>query len=786
VPEIPAVPGIVPGNVGAELAPPGPTKVGPYTVATTTTTVAEVFAPDGLLARALPGFEPRAGQAEMADAVARAFAGGGVLLAEAGTGTGKTLAYLVPAILSRQRVLISTGTKNLQEQIFFKDIPALRDALGIPFTATYMKGRANYLCLHKLDQLSEGVGPRAVSVSHDVFLPIIREWSARTGTGDRAELEDLPEDLAFWNDVSATAETCLGGECPRYDDCFVTRMRQRAASSDLVIVNHHLLCADAAVRQNAYGEVIPACSQAVVDEAHQLEDVATQYFGLSVSTYRLEELARDVERSLLAIVGKDRKARDDVVKSIERLRDHARAFFNELACAHRPSRAPRGRESTLEAEGRESSVTRERGWGPASIRSARGPSEARVRETPSERERGWGPASIRSARGPSEARVRETPSERERGWGPASIRNDDRVRATPESLAEASEAAAHLTGALDIVESTLALVRLKPDPAEHRPRPDATVEDRADDVAEDIAALARRAGELRGELRFLLRADDPEYVFFVEFRGRGVFLRAAPIDVSKIVRELLLDRMRTTVLTSATLTVDGTFEYIRDRLGIRRAEELRLPSEFDFARQAILYLPPRMPDPRSPDFPLAAGREVIEILRRTEGRAFVLFTSYAMLRAVQAIAELAISYPILVQGTAPRSQLLKQFRETPHAVLLATASFWQGVDVIGDALSCVIIDKLPFASPGDPITAARIDAIRARGGEPFAEYQVPLAVLTLQQGLGRLIRHRRDRGVLAVLDPRLRTKQYGRRFIDSLPPAPVVHALADIERFFHN
>jgi ATP-dependent DNA helicase DinG len=282
----------------------------------------------------------------------------------------------------------------------------------------------------------------------------------------------------------------------------------------------------------------------------------------------------------------------------------------------------------------------------------------------------------------------------------------------------------------------------------------------------------------------LLRADDPEYVYFVEFRGRGIFLRASPVDVSRIVRELLLDRMRATVLTSATLSVDGTFEYIRDRLGITQATELRLASEFDFTRQAILYLPPRMPDPRSDDFALAAGREVIEILRRTEGRAFVLFTSYATLRAVQAVAELAIDYPILVQGTAPRSQLLKQFRQTPHAVLLATSSFWQGVDVIGEALSCVIVDKLPFASPGDPITAARIDAIRARGGDPFTEYQVPLAILALQQGLGRLIRHRRDRGVLAVLDPRLRTKGYGRRFVASLPPAPIVHDLSSVEAFF--
>jgi ATP-dependent DNA helicase DinG len=651
---------------------------------------AAVFDRDGALASTLSAFEPRESQATMAAAVAEVFERGGVLLAEAGTGTGKTLAYLVPAILSRQRVLVSTGTKNLQEQIFFKDIPALRAALNVPFTATCMKGRGNYLCLHRLDQLQNGLSP----ASHDVFLPMIAAWAGRTETGDRAELEDLPEDLPFWKEVSATAETCLGSECPRFDECYVTRMRQRAAASDVVIVNHHLLCADAAVRQNAYGEVIPAVSHAIIDEAHQLEDVATQYFGYSVSTYRLEDYARDVERFATSGAAGERSDREEIEKALERLREHAQSFFTELAFAHRSTDRFRGEE---------------------------------------------------------------------------------RVRATESTLGQTREAAAYLIGSLDALEATLALLQpiLKEGDGEA-----------GADPADDAAALARRAGELRDDLRLLLRAGDPDYVFFVEFRGKGIFLRASPIDVSQIVRELLFDRMRTTVLTSATLTVDGGFEYIRGRLGIRSAGEVRLPSEFDFRRQAILYLPPRMPDPREANFAAAAGRQVTEILTRTRGRAFVLFTSYATLRVVQQIAEMALDYPILVQGTAPRTQLIKQFRDTPHSVLLATASFWQGVDVVGDALSCVIIDKLPFASPADPITAARIDAIRARGGEPFGEYQVPLAILTLQQGLGRLIRHRQDRGVLAVLDPRLRTKGYGRRFIASLPPAPLVHDLAAVEAFF--
>jgi ATP-dependent DNA helicase DinG len=689
--------------------------------------VARVFAADGALARTLPGFEPRDGQVSMATAVARAFEDGGVLLAEAGTGTGKTLAYLIPAILSRQRVLVSTGTKNLQEQIFFKDLPALRAALGVPFTAAYMKGRANYLCLHRLDQLTgeaqtpvdgraldsddrrgherSAAKPRSFaksrgawtpSMADAVFLPIIREWAKRTDTGDRAELEDLPEDLPFWHEVSASIETCIGSDCPRYDDCFVTRMRQRAAAADLVIVNHHLLCADAAVRQNAYGAVIPAYSNAILDEAHQLEDIATQYFGVAVSSYRIEDLARDIERAV-AVRPLDRADQHEVAKALDRLRGHARDSFAEIALAHRPD-------------------------------------------------------------------------------GLSSGRTDERVRATPGTLSEAADTTASLTGALDIVESTLTLLGTK----ESR----ASAGDTPADDAEVIRSLARRAGQIRDDLRFLMRAADSGFVYFVEFRGKGIFLRASPIDVAAIIRELFLEKMRTTVLTSATLAVDDSFEYIRTRLGIGQANELRLASEFDYAKQAILYLPRRMPHPRSPEFSVAAGREVVEILRRTRGRAFCLFTSYAGMRAVQAQAELSLPYPILAQGTAPRSQLLRQFRDTPNAVLFATSSFWQGVDVVGEALSCVIVDKLPFASPGDPITSARIDAIRAQGGEPFSEYQVPLAILTLQQGLGRLIRHRGDRGVLAVLDPRLRTKGYGRRFIASLPPAPIVYELAAVEAFF--
>jgi ATP-dependent DNA helicase DinG len=657
VPQVPAVSG------GVELA----------------SAVAAALSPAGPLARAIPSFETRDAQLRLAAAVSQAFAQGGVLLAEAGTGTGKTLAYLVPAVLSGHRVLISTGTKNLQEQIYFKDLPVLREALGVPFTATYMKGRGNYLCLHRFESWRDSGAIRSFDETQSIRM--LDEWSRQTDTGDRAELEDFAEDSPLWPDISASAENCIGAECPRYDDCFVTRMRQRAAASDLVIVNHHLLCADAAVRQNAYGEVIPSCERAVIDEAHQLEDVATQYFGRGVSNYRLDALARDLDRGSTLIADRGKAA--DLRTDVGRVRDHARMFFSSL--------------QSLRYEG--------------------------------------GAA----------------------GGG------DSRIRIRPSHTAKAADEGLALIAALQAVEADIALTK---------------------DVSEEVLAMARRAGEARDDIKFLLRADDPDYVYFLEVRGRGVHLRASPIDVSFILREVLLERMKTLVFTSATLTSDGSFDYLRGRLGVGEAEEIRLDSEFDYTRQAILYLPRTMPDPRSPQFIHAAAREVVEILRRTNGRAFVLFTSYANLREVRSVVESELEFPILVQGTAPRSALLRDFKVTPNAVLLATSSFWQGVDVVGDALSCVIIDKLPFASPGDPITAARIEAINARGGSAFGDYQIPLAVLALKQGLGRLLRHRLDRGVLAVLDPRLRTMGYGRRFLASLPPAPVTHVLDDVARFF--
>lgn len=691
MPEVPAVSGT------PDLNPSQPARL--------TGTVREAFSETGPLSRVFDGYEPRDGQRRMAEAVASIVDTGGTLLAEAGTGTGKTLAYLIPAILSGRRVLVSTGTKNLQEQIFFKDLPALREALGVSFTATLMKGRTNYLCLHRWEIYRDGVegstsaAGRLIDTSDRVLLPIIDAWAKDTETGDRAELRDLPEQLPFWSDIAATADTCLGADCPSYGDCFVTRMRQRAAESDVVIVNHHLLCADAAVRQSDYGEVIPFCPTLVVDEAHQLEDIATQYFGKALSAYRIDDLVRDGER---LTTGRDwPNGADELSRALARVSDRCRAFFSGLA------HAPRG--------------------------------------------------------------------------GGA---QDSRIRYTADSLDDHFEAGMALAGALEGLEATLALAQ--PPSAEPAGGDESAA---APDSDEAVGALRRRADELKGDLRFLMRAADPDFVYYLETRGgtdpsTRLWLRASPVDVSRIAREVLFERMRTVVLTSATLAVDGSFEYLKARLGITHADELRVASEFDYAAQALLYMPKPLPSPKTPAFAEAAAREIVDIVTRSRGRAFVLFTSYAVLRTVQPVVEMALSYPILVQGTAPRTDLIERFRETPNAILLATASFWQGVDVVGEALSCVIIDKLPFASPGDPVIAARMDAITAAGGNPFADYQVPLAILALQQGLGRLIRHRTDRGVMALLDPRLRTMGYGRRFLASLPPAPVTHDVEIVGKFF--
>ena len=624
------------------------------------------FAPEGPLARVLSGYEERPAQQELAAAAARVLTDGGLLLAEAGTGTGKTLAYLLPAAELGRRVVISTGTKNLQEQLVGKDLPLLARALGRDLDVAVMKGRGNYLCLLRFRSFSEAGSFRRLDE-----VPLYRAveaWAPGTETGDRSEIGDLPDSVDFWREISAASENCIGQACPDFDPCWVTQMRQRALEADLVIVNHHLLCADLAVKDGSYGEVIPHYDTLVVDEAHLLEDVATQYFGVQVSSHRFDELARDVERELKAAHLDAR----DVLAEVEALRHRAERLFKLLALGRGQRLAPGWRKGRVEEE---------------------------------------------------------------------------------------SDA---LLMRLDGLKTAILALPERPEP---------------------VTALAARAQAAREDLGFVLEADTDGHVFFVEARGRGVFLKATPIDVSGLLRERLFEPLRACVLTSATLAVDSGFEYLRSRLGLAPTEQLLLPSPFDYERQAILYVPRGMPDPRAAAFAERAAQEIAQLLELSRGRAFVLFTSYSNMHAVAERLAGEVEFPLLMQGEAPKAALLETFRRTPGAVLLATASFWQGVDVAGEQLSCVIVDKLPFASPADPVVAARIERLRQRGDNPFADYQVPVAILMLKQGLGRLIRSGSDRGILAVLDSRLVERPYGSRFLASLPPVRLVHDRASLAGF---
>jgi len=605
----------------------------------------------------------------MARAVERVLRAGGTILLEAGTGTGKTLAYLVPAIASGRRVIVSTGTRNLQDQIFAKDLPFLRETAGIDVRAARMKGRENYLCRWRYaDFEREGLLEVAEEAA---LLPALRDWSGATRTGDRAEMPDFPDRARLWREISARGDTCGGRHCPEFDACWLTVMKREAQAASVVVVNHHLFFADLAVR-SAYGSVIPDYDTVIFDEAHLIEEVATLYFGQQVSSTRIEEIARDAERLASAAGGPAKNGGGAAA-----LRMAAQEFFLPL---------------------------RER------LRNEAG----RIRF---DRPEGGGLA----LEGPWLA-----------------------LRGALEELGR--QAAAH--------------------------------------GGEKGEGLVRRVDETVQAVTRILGRSDPGFVYGIEAQGRSVQLSAAPIDVSALLRDTLFDRLHACVLTSATLTVDGSFDFFRSRLGLTECETRVVPTSFDHEAQAVLYLPPTMPEPRDPDFVPAALRQIEALLEVTNGRAFLLFTSYANLARVHEALAARGEYPLFVQGEGSRHVLLDRFRGSRNGVLLGTSSFWHGVDVAGEALSLVVIDKLPFDVPGDPLIAARIDRIRHSGGDPFREYQTPLAVLELKQGLGRLLRSRSDRGILAVLDPRLTTRGYGRTFLRSLPPYRVVRDVAACRHFF--
>lgn len=641
------------------------------------------FAPGGLLSRTHPAYEFRQGQLQMAQAVEQALAERRHLIVEAGTGTGKTLAYLVPVIRSGKRVVISTGTKNLQEQLFNKDIPFLEQALfpngEAKLSVCYMKGRNNYLCRKKLYDLT---GQPVLSGLEEIeHYGAIAAWEKTTQTGDRAELAMLPEASALWHKLDARAEACLGQQCSSWEKCFITEMHRRAMESDIIIVNHHLFFADLAIKQQAEyapdAGILPEVGAVVFDEAHELEDVAGSYFGVMVSNARIEELCRDVESSLQ----RNHQLSATLAGAVKSLRDRSMFFFALL---------PQG-------EGRFAFENRR------------------------------------------------------------------------EFLEENGDEFLGLQQSLQRMISELENLPSKP---------------------EEVFTFARRAQELQVQLGFLMESEDRNTVFWVERRRGGrdrlnVFLQATPIDVAPILKTCLFDKLECAVLTSATLAVGGGFEYVRRRLGLEHAREVVLPSHFDYESQALFYVPPDLPDPRTPQFAAKASQRIRRVLEITRGRAFMLFTSYAQMKDVYQRLLGELEFPMLLQGDAPKSALLEEFRLTPHAVLFATSSFWQGVDVQGEQLSCVIIDRLPFAVPTDPVVAARVKSVDAEGGNAFFQYQVPAAVITLKQGFGRLIRSLHDRGLLVLLDNRILKKQYGRVFVESLPNYTKTTDMNVVEQWFH-
>jgi ATP-dependent DNA helicase DinG len=630
--------------------------------------VTELLGVNGPLARQLPGFAPRWQQQAMAGAVANALEYRRVLLAEAGTGTGKTYAYLVPALLSGSKVIISTGTRNLQDQLYQKDLPLVCKALGIRVKTALLKGRGNYLCRQRLT-LAEG-GGRWPDRQQAAEFARIHAWAGRTRQGDIAEVNDVPEDSPVWSQVTSTTDNCLGQDCPQLPECHLLKARRKAFEADIVVINHHLFFADLVIKEEGFGELLPGADAFILDEAHQLPEVASHFFGLSVSSRQFEELARDTR------VEQQREARD----------------FGTLA-----ERADALAKTVAE---------------------------------------------LRLALGVEPRRA---------AW--------QAVAALP-TLITARQA---LDAALEDLQQALQQAAVR---------------------GKGLENCWRRSAELAGRLERLTQPAAAEAIPWFETRSRSFTLNLTPLEVASGFRDCLQKHPGAWIFTSATLAVGDSFTHFAARLGLDQPDTLRLDSPFDFSRHALLYHPSGLPEPASPHYTEALVASMLPVLEASRGRAFLLFTSFRALREATAALEGCLDYPLLVQGSLPKQELLDRFRSLGNAVLLGTISFWEGVDVRGEALSCVIIDKLPFASPGDPVLEGRIAAMRRQGHNPFLHYQLPQAVILLKQGVGRLIRDVHDRGVLVLCDPRLHSRSYGQVFLDSLPPMARTRRLEEVQRFF--
>ncbi|MDH3979995.1 MAG: ATP-dependent DNA helicase [Gammaproteobacteria bacterium] len=630
--------------------------------------ITELLSETGPLADSVSGFAPRAEQQQMAEATAAVMADGGKLIVEAGTGTGKTFAYLMPALRSGMKVIISTGTRHLQDQLYGKDLPVVRDALNLPVHIALLKGRSNYLCRHRLETVaSDG---RRLSGRQLHELEEVRAWEGRTKYGDIAELGLLSEDSPVWPRVTSTTENCLGQECEHFQDCFVIKARRNALEADVVVINHHLLFADMALREEGFGELLPGADAFIIDEAHQLPEVASVFFGTTLSSHQLRDLARDVRAEHLREAGD----MQDLPDATERLD----------GMVHR----------------------------------------------------------LRLALGQQDRRA---------AW--SEVAGNEVLQAILEELA----------AALMQLKDWLTI---------------------AAERGKGLESCRQRAALLQDRLSQLMEHGSGETIHWFETMHSAFRLNLTPLNVAPVFRKHLDTLNSAWVFTSATLAVGNSFEHFAAQLGLEDAQALQLDSPFDYQRNALLYLPDDMPDPNAAHYVDAVVSCAREVLEASAGRAFLLFTSHSALRRAATLLENDFNYPLLVQGSAPRQELLEQFRRLGNAVLLGTSSFWEGVDVRGEALSCVIIDKLPFSSPGDPVLQARIEALRKQGVNPFMAYQLPNAVITLKQGIGRLIRDHSDRGVLVLCDPRLRSKGYGRVFLNSLPDMPRTHAVDSVHEFF--